>query len=154
MATDLPLPSLSENLFTSDGFPHEWFHGYVSRDTATNLLMAAGGAALVVAPAARVPPAAPLLERAASGSGHPASLQAAPPARVAPAMMPADIMISYRVPESGAGGDGFVFKLKRELELLGFSVFVGEADIAPGASWPSVIQAAVDGCRAFVVLCR
>jgi hypothetical protein len=66
---------------------------------------------------------------------------------------PYDLIISYRVPETGDGGDRSVFALKDALEARGYSVFVGEAAIEGGASWPATIQRGVSGCKAFVVLC-
>ena len=80
---------------------------------------------------------------------------AAPAAAAVPAEAPpgCDVMISYRVPETGAGGDKSVFALQKMLEARGYSVFVGEAAIEGGSSWPSTIQKGVEDCRAFVVLC-
>ena len=63
------------------------------------------------------------------------------------------VMISYRVPETGSGGDSSVFALKVALERRGFSVFVGESAIEGGSSWPVTIQRGVEQCSAFVVLC-
>ncbi len=60
---------------------------------------------------------------------------------------------SYRVPETGAGGDRAVFVLQAALERRGFSVFVGEGAIEGGSSWPDTIQRGVDECKAMVVLC-
>ena len=37
-----------------------------------------------------------------------------------------DVFISYRVGETGEGGDGSVFALREALESVGYSVFVGE----------------------------
>ena len=67
----------------------------------------------------------------------------------------ADIMISYRVPETGtvSTGDGSAFHLRDALRQRGYTVFVGESDIVVGNQWPTVIQAAVEGCRAFIPLC-
>jgi hypothetical protein len=64
-----------------------------------------------------------------------------------------DVMISYRVPETGEGGDKSVFYLQAALEKRGYSVFVGEAAIQGGASWPTTIQQGVEACQAFVILC-
>ena len=64
-----------------------------------------------------------------------------------------DVMISYRVPETGDGGDRAVFALQAALQARGYSVFVGEAAIQGASSWPATIQRGVEGCRAFVVLC-
>jgi ankyrin repeat protein len=66
---------------------------------------------------------------------------------------PADVMISYRVPESGLAGDSAVVELKKFLEMRGYTVFVGESSIEGGDEWASTIQAAVVGCKAFVVVC-
>lgn len=65
----------------------------------------------------------------------------------------ADIMISYYVRESGIPGDSAVVELKRLLEMRGYTVFVGELAIEAGDSWRPMIQAGVEGCKAFVVLC-
>jgi hypothetical protein len=65
----------------------------------------------------------------------------------------ADVMISYREPETGQGGDKSVFVLQAALEARGFSVFVGEAAIQGGEEWPETIAAGVHNCSAFVVLC-
>jgi hypothetical protein len=66
-----------------------------------------------------------------------------------------DVMISYRVPESGAGpgGDSSVFALQAALQARGYSVFVGEGAIEGGDFWPVTIQNGVRHCKAFVVLC-
>ena len=37
-----------------------------------------------------------------------------------------DVFLSYRVVETGEGGDGSVFALREALESVGYSVFVGE----------------------------
>ena len=63
------------------------------------------------------------------------------------------VMISYRVRETGGGGDNAVFALQKALESRGYSVFVGESAIRSGACWPTKIQKAVEDCSAFVVLC-
>ncbi|KAL6764560.1 hypothetical protein V8C86DRAFT_3128782 [Haematococcus lacustris] len=66
------------------------------------------------------------------------------------------VMLSYRVPETGAvqlGGDGCVLRLRTALERIGFSVFVGEEGIDGGQSWAAQIQAAVLACDVFVPLC-
>ena len=67
----------------------------------------------------------------------------------------ADVMISYRVPETGdgEGGDGAVFALEKALRARGYSVFVGEDAIEGGDDWPDTIQRGVRECKAFVVLC-
>ena len=64
-----------------------------------------------------------------------------------------DVMISYRVSETGARGDGSVFALKAALMQRGFSVFVGESASEGGDNWPSMIERGVEQCKAFVVLC-
>jgi hypothetical protein len=63
-----------------------------------------------------------------------------------------DIVISYRVTETGGRGDGETQVMKRELEQRGYSVFVGE-EIPPGANWPRHIQWSIENCRAFVIMC-
>ena len=69
--------------------------------------------------------------------------------------VPAQIMLSYRVPESGVdkGGDGFSFRLGDALVVRGFTVFIAETAITAGDSWDQVIQNAVRGCEAFVAVC-
>ena len=66
-----------------------------------------------------------------------------------------DVVLSYRLSDTGENGDMSVFTLRRVLESRGFSVFAAEMDLYEDStrSWPSVIQAAIEGCRAFVVLC-
>jgi hypothetical protein len=64
-----------------------------------------------------------------------------------------DVMISYRVPETGDGGDNSVFIIQKALEARGFRVFVGEAAIQGGSSWATTIQKGVEDCKAFVILC-
>jgi len=69
---------------------------------------------------------------------------------------PCQVMLSYRVPESGAvelGGDGTVVHMQAALEALGFSVFVGENDLHGGELWAAEIQDAVNHCAAMVVIC-
>ena len=75
------------------------------------------------------------------------------PAAAAPPACSCDVMLSYRVPETGDGGDRSVFALQAALKQRGYSVFVGESAIQGGASWPTTIQDAVRHCRAFVILC-
>jgi hypothetical protein len=64
-----------------------------------------------------------------------------------------DVMISYRVLETGEDGDKSVFALEAALQARGYHVFVGEAAIQGGSSWPNTIQQGVEDCKAFVVLC-
>jgi ankyrin repeat protein len=66
-----------------------------------------------------------------------------------------DVMLSYRVSETGeaAGGDRTVVELSAALRSLGYSVFVGEAAIQASDNWPRTIQNGVEGCGAFVALC-
>lgn len=71
----------------------------------------------------------------------------------APAGRGAAVMLSYRVTETGDGGDRSVFALQAALQARGYSAFVGESAIQGGAEWPEVIQYAVTTCRAFVALC-
>jgi hypothetical protein len=79
-----------------------------------------------------------------------AALQAAPSAGSSTSC---DVMISYRVPETGEGGDNSVFYLQKALVKRGFSVFVGEGAIQGGDEWPDTISNGVRNCKAFVVLC-
>jgi hypothetical protein len=80
-----------------------------------------------------------------------------PPPSTAACAAPADVcdvMISYRVPETGDRGDGCVFVLRRALEARGFTVFVSEGGgIRAGDDWPNEIQRRVRECAALVVLC-
>ena len=64
-----------------------------------------------------------------------------------------DVMISYRVSETGDGGDRSVFALADALRANGYSVFVGESAIQAGDIWPRTVQEGVLNCRAFVVMC-
>ena len=65
-----------------------------------------------------------------------------------------DVMISYRVPETGDGGDGCVWVLRRALEARDFTVFVSEGGgIRAGDDWTDEIQRRVRECAAMVVLC-
>uniref|UniRef100_A0A7S0SH84 TIR domain-containing protein n=1 Tax=Mantoniella antarctica TaxID=81844 RepID=A0A7S0SH84_9CHLO len=66
------------------------------------------------------------------------------------------VMISYRVPETGAtelGGDGTVVRLADSLRAMGIGCFVGESALQPGQKWALNIQEAVKECKVFVVLC-
>jgi hypothetical protein len=87
------------------------------------------------------------LMRAAAAAAASAAAAAAAPMGVC------DVMISYRVPETGASGDKSVFVLRDALQARGFRVFVGESAIEGGASWPATIQRGVEDCQAFVILC-
>jgi hypothetical protein len=82
-----------------------------------------------------------------------AAVKSPRPKRSASAFRPYDLMITYRVSETGEAGDSSVFALKEALEALGYRVFVGETAIQGGSSWTTTIQNGVEGCRAFVVLC-
>ncbi|PNH01635.1 Ankyrin-1 [Tetrabaena socialis] len=85
----------------------------------------------------------------ASGTSTPAGAAALSSA-------PAQIVLSYRVPETGAvelGGNGMVLRMQERLQHAGFSVFVGEASLQGGDAWDDMIQAAVEGCSVFVALC-
>jgi hypothetical protein len=64
-----------------------------------------------------------------------------------------EVMISYRVPETGESGDKSVFVLQAALEKRGYRVFVGEAAIQGAEEWPETIAAGVRDCAALVVLC-
>ena len=48
-----------------------------------------------------------------------------------------DVFLSYRVVETGEGGDGSVFALREGLESVGYSVFVGEQDLKARAGLAS-----------------
>jgi hypothetical protein len=96
-----------------------------------------------------------LLAAAAAPAAAPAAPAASSFAPAAPAGAPGacDVMLSYRVPETGDGGDRSVFALQMALQARGFSVFVGESAIEGGSNWPATIQKGVEDCKAFVVLC-
>lgn len=67
-----------------------------------------------------------------------------------------DVMISYRVSETGRkdqGGDGSVFELGEALRARGYDVIVGEENICGGMSWGPFIRDAVRSCAAFVPVC-
>eukprot|EP01116_Phalansterium_solitarium_P002468 TRINITY_DN1251_c0_g1_i2.p1 TRINITY_DN1251_c0_g1~~TRINITY_DN1251_c0_g1_i2.p1 ORF type:complete len:371 (-),score=36.43 TRINITY_DN1251_c0_g1_i2:158-1270(-) len=67
-----------------------------------------------------------------------------------------DIMLSYRISDSGArelGGDDSVVLLRDALEAYGFTVFVGESALEGGQGWAETIQKAVKGCKAFIPVC-
>ena len=51
-----------------------------------------------------------------------------------------DVFLSYRVVETGEGGDGSVFHLREALENVGYSVFVGEQDLAVRCSLQARIR--------------
>jgi len=66
------------------------------------------------------------------------------------------VMLSYRVPETGAtelGGDGTVVRLADSLRARGIGCFVGESALQAGDKWAESIQEAVEQCKVFVVLC-
>ncbi|GFR39834.1 hypothetical protein Agub_g328, partial [Astrephomene gubernaculifera] len=65
----------------------------------------------------------------------------------------AQIMLSYRKPETGAGGDNMVFVIKSYLQSKGYTVFVGENKLQGGQLWGQEIQAAVINCEVFIALC-
>ena len=100
-------------------------------------------------PAVAPPTAAPAATASATTPmpGHGLS----PPLLVAPGEC--DLMISYRVPETGVTGDRSVFEVERLLHARGYNVFVAERNIGPGDYWLDILQSAVDGCKAFIVLC-
>ncbi len=77
----------------------------------------------------------------------------AAPAASSSSAGPWDVMISYRVAETGARGDKSVFALQAALEARGYSVFVGEGAIQGADDWPTTIQHGVEASAAFVVLC-
>lgn len=70
------------------------------------------------------------------------SAEKAGKAKDSPDADPAQLMLSYKVKETGSkaqGGDGIVLRLQAGLEAEGFSVFVGESDIEGGDNWVDVI---------------
>jgi hypothetical protein len=69
---------------------------------------------------------------------------------------PDTIMITYRVPETGAGsagGDGTVQRTQAELMARGFSTFVAEQSLQGGQDWTDKIQSAIMDCTAVIALC-
>eukprot|EP01116_Phalansterium_solitarium_P023382 TRINITY_DN8155_c0_g1_i2.p1 TRINITY_DN8155_c0_g1~~TRINITY_DN8155_c0_g1_i2.p1 ORF type:complete len:360 (-),score=82.42 TRINITY_DN8155_c0_g1_i2:670-1749(-) len=81
---------------------------------------------------------------------------AVPPRVRPPADDGYDIMLSYRVSETGeesSGGDESVFRMKSALVAAGYTVFVGEADLQGGEGWMDMIQKALTGCKVFVAVC-
>ena len=67
--------------------------------------------------------------------------------------LPADVFISYRVRETGDGGDRTVYRLTDALREKGVSYFVAETALQGGSNWVHKIQEALLGCTAFIVLC-
>jgi len=63
-----------------------------------------------------------------------------------------DIMVSFRGPETGETGNGAAVAIAESLKARGFSVFASALSIMGGAKWPVSIQAAVEGCRAMVII--
>lgn len=67
-----------------------------------------------------------------------------------------DVMISYRVPETGQQGpgrpnaDGTASKLTQLLEAAGYCVFLDVHNLQGGSNWLRVITRAVRSCTAFV----
>ena len=66
---------------------------------------------------------------------------------------PYQIVISYRVDDTGEGGDGSVFAILDELERAGYCVFVGERSIHGGDNWQRSIQTAIREADIFCPLC-
>lgn len=68
-----------------------------------------------------------------------------------------DVVLSYRVPDTGhtgePRGDGTARKLKDMLTSRGFRTFLGEQDLEPATLWPEELQEALDDAAALVVLC-
>lgn len=64
------------------------------------------------------------------------------------------LFFTYRVPETGRGGDNSVFKIAAKLQqLYGYSVFVAEGNIQVGDNWTNAITHALRNCEAVVVMC-
>ncbi|PNH11158.1 Serine/threonine-protein kinase TNNI3K [Tetrabaena socialis] len=85
-----------------------------------------------------------------------ASRSTTPAGAAAVSSTPAQVVLSYRVPETGAvelGGNGMVLRMQERLQHAGYSVFVGEASLQAGDSWDDMIQGAVERCSVFVALC-
>jgi hypothetical protein len=110
---------------------------------------AAPGAASLVTPLAPACQLPPLLQQAASSAATSAMAGAF---SVSPDSA-FDVMISYRITDSGAEGDRSVFALKSALEARGVSVFVGESNITAASNWISRIQRGIANCKAFVIMC-
>ncbi|KAJ9516727.1 hypothetical protein QJQ45_027125 [Haematococcus lacustris] len=111
-------------------------------------------AALLAEPAMKQ--AKPAVEVKVQNSAASSSEEKAGKAKDSPDPAPAQLMLSYRVKETGSkaqGGDGIVLRLQAALEAQGFSVFVGESDIEGGDSWTQAIQRAIDGCAIFIPVC-
>ena len=64
-----------------------------------------------------------------------------------------DMVMSYRVTETGLRGDKSVFKIARHVRRRGYRVFVAEGDLEAGNNWPTTIQEAVRNCKAIVAMC-
>ena len=65
-----------------------------------------------------------------------------------------DVMLSYRVPETGArGGDNYTLKLREALVQAGYTVYVCEFEIRVGDDWIDSVNTATTHCRAFVPIC-
>jgi hypothetical protein len=94
--------------------------------------------------------------RAAQVAQQAKQASSGPAVVVTAAAQPCQVLLSYRVPESGAlanGGDGWTFALAAALRARGFTVFVGETSMDAGDSWAQTIQRAVRDCAVFVPVC-
>ncbi len=134
LCTGLGVNSVAATAFVTD----EHLQSIGMKPVERCMFLAAAAAARGAAPVVPAAPAAPLpaaVKRTVSGAS------------------PCDVMISYRVLETGDGGDKSVFVLRDALQARGYSVFVGEGAIQGGDSWPTIIQRGVEACQAFVILC-
>ncbi len=59
----------------------------------------------------------------------------------------AQLFLSYRVGEAGAGGDRTVQRLDASLRRRGYTSFVGEQSLYGGDKWPMEIQTALLACQ-------
>ncbi|PNH05403.1 Ankyrin repeat domain-containing protein [Tetrabaena socialis] len=85
-----------------------------------------------------------------------ASRPTTPAGAAAAVRAPAQIVLSYRVPETGAvelGGNGMVLRMQERLQRDGYLVFVGEASLTAGDSWDDMIQGAIERSSVFIALC-
>ncbi|PNH02306.1 hypothetical protein TSOC_011735 [Tetrabaena socialis] len=93
------------------------------------------------------------------GASQPAAEQPAAQRSPARDTHEAQIMISYRVAETGAeslGGDGSALRIKLYLESLGYSVFMDRGTAAVDRQlqqWAERPEQRIIGCQVFIALC-
>lgn len=63
-----------------------------------------------------------------------------------------DVMLSYRIDETGRRGDSSAFVLQRMLEERGLRTFLGELHVRSGEFWVTTLKAAIDDAAVFVAL--